>query len=151
MSASVPDGEKPVGSRARDGWRPGRNGGLLRPPFEPGSSPMTGYRKPHRLTETLRAAREASPAALATLVKHLDDPDGRVSVTAADLVLERAWGRPKEQRDEDNTQASIDLSQLSGEELALLVKLCESGRLRAITADAPDQETGAPIIEATSE
>jgi hypothetical protein len=144
MSAFVPDGEKPVGSRAREGWRLGRNGGLLRPPFEPGSSPMTGYRKPHRLTETLRAARAASPAALATLVKHLDDPDGRVSVTAANIILERAWGKPREAV-EEREQMQLDLSNLSASELEILTRLVTGDRLRGIPVDAPESEV--PVIE----
>jgi len=147
MSASVPDGEKPVGSRAREGWRPGRNGGLLRPPFEPGSSPMTGYRKPLNYVETLHLARKSSPDAMRTLIKCLNDPDSRTAVVAANSILERAWGKVREQKPEEHKQASIDLSKLTGAELALLVKLADSGRLVA----AEEEPTEPLTIDAEAE
>jgi hypothetical protein len=140
MSASIPDPEKPVASRAREGWRPGRNGGLLRPPFEPGSSPMTGYRKPLNYVETLHLARKSSPDAMRTLIKCLNDSDSRTAVVAANSILERAWGKVREQKPEEQHQASIDLSALTDSELALLLKLADSGRLRPAPDAQPDNE-----------
>jgi hypothetical protein len=136
---SRPDIEKHGDLRARV---PGRHGGTLRP-FLPGNKLMTGYRKPHRLTETLRLARQASPAAMKTLIRHLNDPDGRVAITAANLVLERGWGRVREMPEEVQEQVQLDASGLTGEELAALARLVASGRLRpagATEEGAPPQE-----------
>jgi hypothetical protein len=137
MSSSFNDIEQDERSRARerDGWIRGKNGGWLKP-IAKGDRLQAGYRKPHALTETLQAARKASPAAIATLVRHLDHPDGRVAVTAANLLLERAWGRPREQPAEEQQSAqALDLSGLTDSELAVLLRLVQSGRLRPAPAD----------------
>jgi hypothetical protein len=143
------DTEKDVGSRARerDGWVPGRNGGWLRPISK--GDRRVGYKKPHSLTETLQAARKASPRALATLIRHLDDPDGRVSVTAANLILERAWGRPKEhQPDEAEEPIKIDLSILTNEELAILARLVTSDRWNGLPSPTSNVDhTDAASVE----
>jgi hypothetical protein len=139
MPASFNDTEEDERSHARerDGWLPGKNGGWLRP-IAKGDRIQAGYRKPHALTQTLQAARKASPAAIATLVRHLDHPDGRVAVTAANLLLERAWGRPREQpAEERETAQALDLSGLTDAELAVLLRLVQSGRLRPMPTDEP--------------
>jgi hypothetical protein len=144
MSTIVPDSRESGPSRARV---PGRNGGTLTP-FRNGEGQVPGFRKPHRLTETLQLARKASPAAMAVLIERLSDPDGRVAVTAANLILERAWGKVKEYRPEERQEGHIDLSQLTNSELALLVRLCDSGRLQALPAE--DQAIELPINQAAS-
>jgi hypothetical protein len=148
MPSSFSHTEQDEGSRARerDGWIRGKNGGWLRP-IAKGDRLQAGYRKPHALTETLQAARKASPAAIATLVRHLDHPDGRVAVTAANLLLERAWGRPREQpAEERETAQEIDLSGLTDGELAVLVRLVQSGRLRPVPTGELPADT-MPTIE----
>ena len=150
MSVSIPDGEKPASSRARDGWRRAPNGGLLRPPFEKGKSPMTGYRKPSTYIETLHLARKSSPAAMRTLISRLNDPDGRIAVMAASLILERAFGRPKEQVPQEE-RAQIDLTKLTNSELQILVGLAESGRLTSGPAQDAPGEAEAPVIDAKVE
>lgn len=140
-----------------DGWiKPKHGQGFLRP-FQPGNS----GRPPNvstRYTETLRLARAASPDAMQTLIARLADPDGRIAVVAANSILERAWGKVKEAKPEEQQQASIDLSQLRGPELALLLKLVESGRLVAAAPDPGDVpeggeggDAGPAQIEATAE
>jgi hypothetical protein len=109
----------------------GRNGGTL-VPFRPGEGGRTGYHKPINLAETLTLARKASPAAMRTLIRNLDHEDGRIATMSASLVLERAWGKPREMKPEEQQKASIDLTSLSDAELALLMKLVDSGRLRAM-------------------
>jgi hypothetical protein len=147
MSASGPDIEKPGLPRAReaDGWRPGRNGGWLKP-IQKGDRRQAGYRKPNKYIETLHLARKASPDAMRTLIQRLNDPDGRVAIVAASHILERAWGRVKEQTPEEVEQQAIDLSGLSSEELAVMTKLVISGRLRATAGDrappGPDEIEG---------
>src|SRR6516164_4517899 len=112
---------------AREG-RPGPKGGWLTP-FKKGEGQRTGYRKPSAYTETLQLARRASPAAMRTLIERLNDPDGRIAVMSASLILERAWGKVKEAKEEPQSEAHIDLSQLTTAELAILIKLADSGRL----------------------
>ena len=46
-------------------------------------------------------ARKASPAAMGRLIELMNSRDERVALMAADKVLERAWGKPKEQRDDE--------------------------------------------------
>jgi hypothetical protein len=98
--------------------------------------------------ETQRNARENSMKALLTLVERLDDPDGRIAVVAANSILERAWGKVREQKPEQQRQAHIDLSRLSAAELKILMDLALSGRLHAISNADPDGSP--PVTEAQS-
>ena len=141
MSGSSNHTEKNVSSRAREG-RLGRNGGWLTP-FKKGEGQRTGYRKPSAYTETLQLARRASPAAMRTLIERLNDPDGRIAVMSASLILERAWGKVKEAKEEPQSEAHIDLSQLTTAELAILIKLADSGRLGGTETRSPPQIEGA--------
>jgi hypothetical protein len=99
-------------------------------PIRRGDRAAKGYQKPHRYTETLQLARKASPAAMRTLIERMGDADSRVSVMAASLVLERAWGKPREAEPEEREDARIDLSKLSRAELDVLVKLVDRGGLQ---------------------
>jgi hypothetical protein len=69
-------------------WRPGQSGnprGVLAAP---------------KYVDCLRICREASPQAAETLVALLEDDDSRVRLLAADKILERAWGKPREMNDD---------------------------------------------------
>jgi hypothetical protein len=137
----VPDRER-VEKPLPPGWRRPKHGrGALRN-FQPGNA----GRPPNvstRFSETLEIARRASPEAMRTLIQRMSDPDGRIAVMSASLVLERAWGKPREQRPEEHEEkARIDLSQLKAEELALLVRLVESGRLQSVS----EQPTSEPLV-----
>lgn len=81
--------------------------------------------------ETLHLARKASPDAMRTLIKCLNDPDSRTAVVAANSILERAWGKPKESKPEEQEQARIDVTTLTDAELAVLLNMVLSERLRA--------------------
>jgi hypothetical protein len=113
-------------------WQPGQSG------FKDG--------KPTRYTETVALARSHSVEAVQTLAARLRDPDGRIAVVAANSLLERAWGKVREAKPEENAQATIDLSGLTAEELAIMVKLVQSGRLKA--SDDPSTPT---VIEGKAE
>jgi hypothetical protein len=106
---------------------------------------MAGF-KPATHSETLHLARRHSPDAMRTLIRNLSHEDGRIAVVAANSLLERAWGKVREQKPEEQKQANIDLSTLSGSELALLVKLVDSGRLRCAEPETSDQPP--PVIDA---
>lgn len=64
--------------------------------FKPGQSGNPGGRTAS-FAECQRVAREASPKAISRLIELMHSDDERVALMAADKVLERAWGRPKEQ------------------------------------------------------
>lgn len=136
MSSLLNNTEKRATPRARIA---GRHGGTLTP-FMPGDRHMTGYRKPSMYVETLRLARKHSPEAMMTLIRNLSHEDGRISTMSASLILERAFGKAREMKPEETEKTSIDLTTLTSAELALLVKLVESGRLRATPDAVPDTE-----------
>jgi hypothetical protein len=131
---------KKLSPRARVRTIKGRNGGTLMP-FQRGEGQRVGYQKPAEYSATLSLARKSSVEAMNCLIRHLHHEDARIAVVAANSILERAWGKPREQKPEEQYQASIDLSALTDGELALLLKLVESGRLRA----APDAVPGTEI------
>jgi hypothetical protein len=70
---------------------------------------------------------------------------------SASILLERAWGKPREHKPEEERH-HIDLRALSAAELKILVDLAESRRLKAIPSDAPATgEVEAPTIDAKVE
>src|SRR5215469_12422881 len=132
MSENIPDMNGRDVGRARDvpeGWiKPKHGKGMLKP-WQPGNK--LGGQRPGKYQETQQLARAHSLDAVNTLVERLRDPDGRIAVVAANSILERAWGKVREQKPEEHKQASIDLQSLSAAELALLMRLIDSGRLRS--------------------
>jgi hypothetical protein len=142
--AEFSDTENRGADRARvpEGWiKPKHGHGLLKP-WAPGNSGRPGG-VITRYSETLQIARANSAEAMQTLVERLKDPDGRIAVVAANSILERAWGKVREQKPEEQKQHRIDLSKLTGPELALLLQLAQSGRLQNAEEDAPP-----PVIDA---
>lgn len=130
-----------------DGWvKPKHGKGMLRP-FQPGNT-FGRDARPSHYNETVALARQASPDAIRVLIERLHDPDGRIAVVAANSILERAFGKVREMKVEEQPQAHIDLSTLTNAELALLVGLVQSGRLQAV-GDA-DSSKSAPLIDPDS-
>ena len=88
-------------------------------PFEPGKSGNPGGRlrkdKAQLLVEVL--AREHTEAALATLVQIMQDTEekGAARVSAAIAVLDRGWGKPKQ---DVNLSGQVDVTRLDDGELA---------------------------------
>lgn len=123
--------------------------GVLQPgliPWKPGQSGNPGGMATV-YGDVLRAARTASPMAVAKLVELVGSPDDRVALMAADKLLERAWGKPKEIQD-DKTAGPPDLGALSAGDLAELRRI--AGKMRgnadsAPTAEAPDSATTATV------
>ena len=97
---------------------PGGRGGTLRP-WQPGQSGNPeGMNQARR--EAHRLAKQAAPEAIAVLIERMSDPaeDSRVRTVAANAVLDRALGKPKEAPPEDNSDKhDIDLSHLTVAEL----------------------------------
>jgi hypothetical protein len=124
--------------RARESgrWIRGKNGGGWLKLIEKGDRSRAGYRKPGHLIETLRLAREASPVAVAVLIKNLDNPDGKIAVTAANLLLERAWGRViRETNVEEGEQPQLNWRDLTDAELEVVLRVLKLNRLLPTAED----------------
>ncbi|MDE2096358.1 MAG: hypothetical protein KGL39_03865 [Patescibacteria group bacterium] len=78
-------------------WKPGQSG-------NPGGKGGT-YKV------ALSLARKAGPDAVKALIGLLNHPDGRVVAVAANSILDRAYGKPKEKPDTEQDD-SADLSSL---------------------------------------
>lgn len=80
-------------------------------------------------------ARERSPRAVAKLCELIESPDDRVALMAADKLLERAWGKPKEVQD-DKASGPPDLGALNAADLAELRRI--SAKMRGGVDAAQD-------------
>jgi hypothetical protein len=116
------------------------NGGWLKP-FQPGQTGNPSGRS-KRFYEVQVAAREASPQALQKLVELMASDDERVAIIAANSVLDRAFGKPKEQKTDDNQQVRPNLSALAPDMLA---------QLRSIMSVLAGQADAAPSAEAKAQ
>jgi hypothetical protein len=120
----------PAFAPAPEGFVRQPHGGMLRAPWRPGQAGNVHGRS-GQYWETLRLAREASPAAMRKLIGKMDSSDERVALLAIQAVIERAWGRPKEVNPNDaSPRTTLDLSRLSPAELELLMRIAKSGAIR---------------------
>jgi hypothetical protein len=130
--------------------RAGKNGGrlLVVRKGDPSVRDAGGaYHKPITMRETLFLARKASPDAVRTLIRALGSEDQRVAVMSASLLLERAWGKPREQPAEQERGARIDLTRLTKGELDVLVRLAQSGRLTEAPGAEVNEAPGDQVTE----
>src|SRR5690242_14257348 len=70
--------------------------GMREKMWQPGKSGNPGGRT-IEYKECVRMAKEASPRAMQRLIELMESSDERVAIMAADKIMERAWGKPKEQ------------------------------------------------------
>lgn len=128
--AKAPDNRGDVSRIAPYQWKKGQTG-------NPGG-------KSEGQKECLALAREASPIAIKKLINLMDSCDDRVAIMAADKVLERAYGKAKEQPAEDSAP-KIDLSKCPPEALALIKQALAmmAGSAPAQTVIPPEQPTTA--------
>ena len=92
---------------ADEGVKSRRTGQHLRPYWwKPGQSGNPGGRTAE-LAEVQALARQASPEAMQNIIDKMSSKDERVSLLAADKVLERAWGKPKEQQGDTGPTAGM--------------------------------------------
>jgi hypothetical protein len=88
-------------------------------PFQKGRSGNPGGRS-KEFAECQRIAREASQEAMQKLVALMGDSDARISGWAADKVLERAWGKPRDydpSKDGETNRPKFNPRLYSSEEL----------------------------------
>jgi hypothetical protein len=70
-------------------WKRGESGNLKgRPVGTKGPGPLTMW-------ELRQEARRHSPKALRRIVECLDDENAKIRLMAAEMILNRAWGRPE--------------------------------------------------------
>jgi hypothetical protein len=95
LTAAGPEQEKRTipPALAAHSWRPGQSG-------NPGG-------RTFEFADCQRLCREASPDAARRLIALMNSEDERVALMAADKVLERAWGRPKEPERSDSLEQRI--------------------------------------------
>jgi hypothetical protein len=60
----------------------------------------------------------------------------RVRVVAAQALLDRAWGKPKDSKDDDHQQVSVDRSNATSTELQVLLALVQRWALRPASSDS---------------
>jgi len=79
-----------------------------------------------RYAEVLARCREVSLENIEFMIERMrdDDEDSRIRVVCAQSILDRAWGKPKEAKDDDGKAAPrFDFSKLTGPELRALAKI----------------------------
>src|SRR5689334_18940111 len=98
----------------------------LRPPWRPGE-PGNPSGKRGTYGEALRICRDHTPDASRKLVELMSSPDERVGFMAAKEIWDRAWGKPKEARpDEEEARPVVDTSRLSEEQKQALLAVFRS-------------------------
>jgi hypothetical protein len=98
----------------------------LRPPWQKGESGNpAGY--PKKYAQVVKLARAHSPRAIQRLAELIESDDERVALVAAQAVLERGWGKPREFADEcePTYTAQPDASRLSISERRQFFELWE--------------------------
>ena len=126
------------------GMVPGRNGGFLRAPWQKGTAPNPGG-KTGEYHETVALARQTSVAAMRKVIEKMDSNDDRVAFIAAQAILDRAWGKPKDY-DPKEAQASglrFDIDALTPEERAVLLAIIRRGAVRQAETDATPETVDA--------
>ena len=123
--------------------------------FKPGHPPTKGAGRPKQtplekaIIKDLRIyARQYTEKAMATLIKGLDDIAAPLSsrIAAANSILDRGWGKPKEIVDKtlnlNVTQTKkLDISHLSDEELDVLESVLRKTNMLMIEGNQGDSES----------
>lgn len=112
--------------------QPGRY--VLPPRWKPGESGNPAGRS-KRFHEVQRAAQDKSVQAIEKLGNLMSCGDERVELMAATAILDRAFGKPKEQKAEDADRFKPDLSKLAPDDLAALRRVM--GALAGQAEQAP--------------
>lgn len=125
-----PRGETPA-AIAPYRWQPGQTGNPN------GSKGLYG--------KVMSLAREYTPRAMGHLVDIVEDTvnDPRVRTVAIGMILERAWGKPKEIQD-DKDKPALDLSRLKATDLQALRGIAARLRGGEATQDGPVAAPEAP-------
>lgn len=103
-------------------WRPGASG-----------NPSGRSKRFHEVQE---AARDNSVSAINKLAGMIDSDDERVAIIACNSILDRAFGKPKEQKTEDNQSVKPSLGALSPLQLAQFRAIMQTLAQAATSTDS---------------
>jgi len=126
-----------------EGWvTPAHGNGALRP-FRTGE-PQTVARGNARLRVLRDVTKAKSPEIAERLIRiALHDSDTRVAVVACQQVLTWAFGKPENLKPEaGEAKPALDVSKLSTNELRVLLKALQAGRVADQLAPAGEAEQG---------
>lgn len=110
-------------------------------------------KKTNRLRDLQRMCQEYSPRAAMRLIEIVEDKteDARARIVAAQTILDRAWGKPKEMSEAPTERPAVDFSQLSDLDLAtmegILTKALGGSPDAVLDDDAPEDDEEGVIIE----
>ena len=110
--------------------------------FQKGQSGNPGGKNGH-FGQMMSMARAATPEATQKLIELVHDDDPRVAGWAADKVLERAWGKPKDYDPaaDQPDNPPIDPAQFSPQQRAQLRRMLEL-LLKAMPAENVGSDVG---------
>lgn len=121
---------------------------LLERRWQPGQSGNPGGRTKLE-AEVRKCAQQRSERAIERCGEILESKDERAALVAAQTILDRAWGKPKEAKDSDGRPA-LDLSKLDPAELRVLGAML--GKLLGVGGDGPPVASGeATVAEPASD
>lgn len=103
-----------------------------------------------------KLAAQKSLSAMKTMVEVMEDKnqDGRVRVVAAAAILDRAAGKVSDQAPSVPVQKSIDLTQVTPEDLRALLAVLEGRHVVEVPEDdnePVDDDDGPPTIEGSAD
>jgi hypothetical protein len=94
-------------------------------------------RQPSERTLVQTLARDHTPQAIDRLARALEDPDSRVAVAAAGMLLDRGWGKPVQAVSADETAQGLTFLHLT----AMRAFSDELAASRTIDGNAVSRET----------
>lgn len=99
-------------------------------PFKPGENRYTARQEPKKYKALVHKARVTSLEMLEVAIGIARDPymNPQARLNAAAMVIERAWGKPKEQ---------LELAHASGAQLLRIEIVDPGGETEAVTIEAP--------------
>jgi hypothetical protein len=118
-------------------------------PWKPGQSG-----NPKGRPEGVEAlARQYTPEAIRRLVRALDDNDSRVAVTAAGMILDRGWGKPKQEIASEHPEGVTFLHLVAMRAFSdeLNAQRVVDGNVSTDTSDNTDVSTPRNLMEPATE
>jgi hypothetical protein len=103
--------------------------------FKPGQSGNPGGR-PKAEREVIDLAREGSVRAIGRLIELIEDKDGRIAVSAANSVLDRAFGKPTQPISGDEDKPPVGVAAVPTVEALARLSAQDRAELRTILGRA---------------
>jgi hypothetical protein len=106
-----------------------------------GQSGNPGGRRKHDVT-VLELAREASPRAMGRLIELIEHADPRTAISAANSVLDRAFGKPTQPISGDDDKPPVQVATTPSVEALVKLSADDRAGLRAILGRAASRPEG---------